>query len=54
MLWRRLVRTLLAGPIAGTPAPVDTGTAASLAGRPFSFSSMGTGPGEFEVDGKQE
>jgi Ni,Fe-hydrogenase III small subunit len=33
MLWRRLVRTLLAGPIAGTPAPVDTGTAASLAGR---------------------
>ena len=33
MLWRRLVRTLLAGPIAGTPAPVDTGPAASLAGR---------------------
>ncbi len=33
MLWRRLVRTLLAGPIAGTPAPVDTGTAVSLAGR---------------------
>jgi Ni,Fe-hydrogenase III small subunit len=33
MLWRRLARTLLAGPIAGTPAPVDTGTAASLAGR---------------------
>jgi Ni,Fe-hydrogenase III small subunit len=32
-LWRRLVRTVLAGPIAGKPAPVDTGTAASLAGR---------------------
>ncbi len=33
MLWRRLVRTLVAGPAAGAPAPIDTRTAASLTSR---------------------
>lgn len=33
MTWRRMARTLLAGPIAATPPQVDTDTAVSLAGR---------------------
>ncbi len=33
MVWRRLARTLLAGPVAGAPSPVDGDTANSLGSR---------------------
>ena len=33
MVWRRLARTLLAGPVAAAPSPVDGDTANSLGGR---------------------
>ena len=33
MVWRRLARTLLAGPVAGAPSAVDGDTAGSLGGR---------------------
>jgi hypothetical protein len=55
-----LALTMADGKVTGSTASgrgnysLAIGSAASLAGRPFSFSSMGTGPGEFEVDGKQE